>query len=75
MNLERVCNEVKLDLGEYPIPWMTVFDCLKITPNKMTALENAFLLIKWIFLLENQVNYVQYIIVSRYIEKTGVGIK
>ena len=49
-----------MELGQDIIPLLTVVNCLKIMFNKPIAYENAFPMRYWVFLLEIQVNHVEY---------------
>ena len=64
-----------MDLCEYLITLIKVFNCLIRIYNKPIAYDNALTMIKWKFISERQGTYVQDITVSRDTEKLGVGRK
>ena len=68
-----VCDEWYLELGEDPITQMALANCLNIIGGKATTYDNAFTLIKWDFLSEIQVKYVQDIIITRDTSKLGIS--
>ena len=61
-----MCDEGYLDLGEYPIPLMSVANFLKSIGRNPITYKNYFLLIKFTFLYQMQVNYFEDIIVTIY---------
>ena len=58
------CDEACLELGLDPVPKQTVFNFLQKIGRKLITYENAFPLKKMVLLSENQVKYVEDIIVK-----------
>ena len=65
-------NEWDLKLGEDPVPWMTVVNCLRSIGSNTITYENALALTKQTLLSEMQVNYVEDIFFTRDTENLGM---
>ena len=52
-------------LVEYPVPLITVDNCLKSIGSTTITYDNYCPLIKWAMIYQIQLNYVEYIIVTR----------
>ena len=70
-----MCDKGNLELGEDPVPWIKVSNHLKSIFSKPITYENTFPLIHWALLSERQVNYVEYVVVTRDTENLGFSRK
>ena len=70
-----MCNEGGLELGEYPVPRITVDNCLKGIGSKPITYKNYFPLITRELLSQRQVKFVEDIIVTRDTAKVGIPRK
>ena len=59
-----MCREGYLESGEDLVPQMTVVNCLKRIRRNPITYKNSSYLRKMVLILERQVNYFQYIIVT-----------
>ena len=66
------CDEACLGLGLYPVPKQTIFHFLRRIGRKPITYENTFPMNNKALLSENQVNYVEDIIVK--IETANLGM-
>ena len=65
-------DEGDLDLVENPITQMTVINCLRRIGNNPITYDKYFHMKNHTFISEMKLNYVQYIYLSRDMEKLGV---
>ena len=63
--VDRVCDEGDLELGEDIYPRMTVVNVLKSISSKLITQKKSFPLIKRLLLPEMKVKYVEDIMVTR----------
>ena len=70
-----MCGEACLELVEDPVPRMTVANCLQRIGSNPITHNKSFHISNRTFLLQRQVNYVEYIIVTRYTKNLGVSMK
>ena len=73
--LREQCAEACLELGLDPVPKQTVFNVLQRIGRKPITYENAFPMKKRALLSENQVKYVEDIIVKRDTANLGMSSK
>ena len=69
------CDDRDLELGEDPVPLMTMANCLKTIDSKKTTHNNSYPIRKRVLLSQRQVKYVEDIIVTRHMENLGISRK
>ena len=70
-----ICDEGVFELCEDPIPQLAVDNFLKIIGSKTITCNNSFPMSKRVMLYQRQVNYVEYIIVTRDTANLGMSRK
>ena len=73
--LRGQCDEARLELGFDPVPKQKVFNFLRRIDRKPIRYENAFPMKNRALLSENQVKYVEGIIVKKYTSNLGMSRK